>query len=75
MDYQLIIVAIIVAACLVYAGIRIRKALRVKPGDPCYGCALKDACKKNKSKDCKPLLHANVNDAQARRQDKQRRDW
>ena len=43
MDYQLIIVAIIVAACLVYAGIRIRKALRVKPGDPCYGCALKDA--------------------------------
>lgn len=55
MDYQLIIVAIIVAACLVYAGIRIRQALRVKPGDPCYGCALKDACKKKQEQGLQAL--------------------
>lgn len=53
MDIQIVIVIIILVACIVYAGIRIRKALRVKPGDPCYGCALKDACKKRHPDNCK----------------------
>lgn len=71
MDFQLIIVAVVVAACLAYAIQRIRKALRVKAGEPCGGCALKEVCEKNKRKGCRPLPHAN--DAQAQWPDRARR--
>lgn len=45
---QYIIVGIIVLGAISYALYRILKALRVKSGDPCYGCALKQVCKKEK---------------------------
>lgn len=48
MIVQNIIVGIIVALALSYALYKIRKALSVKSGDPCYGCALKKVCKKEK---------------------------
>lgn len=43
---QYIIVGIVVALAFFYALYMIRKALRQKSGDPCYGCALKKVCKK-----------------------------
>lgn len=46
MTIQYIIIALVVATCVAYALWRIRKALSVKSGDPCYGCALKKVCKK-----------------------------
>lgn len=52
MIIQYIILAVVLAACLAYAIWRIKKAISVKSGDPCYGCALKDACLKNK-RNCK----------------------
>lgn len=48
MIIQNIIVGIIVALALSYALYKIRKALSIKSGDPCYGCALKKVCKKEK---------------------------
>lgn len=48
MIVQYIIVGIIIVCALSYAYYRIRKALSVKSGDPCYGCALKQVCKKEK---------------------------
>lgn len=45
---QYIIVGIVVALAFFYALYMIRKALRQKSGDPCYGCALKKVCKKEK---------------------------
>ena len=48
MIVQNIIVGIIVALALSYALYKIRKALSIKSGDPCYGCALKKVCKKEK---------------------------
>ena len=45
---QYIIVGIVVALAFFYALYMIRKALRQKSGDPCYGCALKQVCKKEK---------------------------
>lgn len=48
MIVQYIIVGIVVLGALSYAYCRIRKALSVKSGDPCYGCALKKVCKKEK---------------------------
>jgi hypothetical protein len=45
---QYIIVGIVVALAFFYALYRIRKALGQKSGDPCYGCALKKVCKKEK---------------------------
>ena len=51
---QYIIIAVVLTACIAYALWRIRKALGVKTGDPCYGCALKKACrKKNARQDTK----------------------
>lgn len=46
MTIQYIIIALVVAMCVAYALWRIRKALSVKSGDPCYGCALKKVCRK-----------------------------
>ena len=46
MTIQYIIIALVVATCVAYALWRIRKALSVKSGDPCYGCALKKVCRK-----------------------------
>lgn len=46
MIVQYIIVGIVVLGALSYAYYRIRKALSVKSGDPCYGCALKKVCKR-----------------------------
>lgn len=43
---QYIIIVIVLTACVAYALWRIRKTLSVKAGDPCYGCALKKACRK-----------------------------
>lgn len=43
---QYIIIAVVLTACIAYTLWRIRKALSVKTGDPCYGCALKKACRK-----------------------------
>lgn len=48
MTIQYIILGIILAAAVAYAAYRIVKAMNVKSGDPCYGCALRDACQKNK---------------------------
>lgn len=48
MIVQNIIVGIIVALAFSYALYKIRKALSIKSGDPCYGCALKKVCKKEK---------------------------
>ena len=48
MIVQYIIVGTVVLGALSYAYYRIRKALSVKSGDPCYGCALKKVCKKEK---------------------------
>ncbi len=48
--FQYIIVAIALMACVAYALWRIRKALSVKSGDPCYGCALKKVCKKKSTR-------------------------
>ena len=48
MIVQYIIVGIIVALAFSYALYMIQKALRIKSGDPCYGCALKKVCKKEK---------------------------
>lgn len=48
MVVQYIIVGVIVTIALVYAFLMVRKALSVKSGDPCYGCALKKVCKKEK---------------------------
>ena len=45
---QYIIVGIVVALAFFYALYMIRKALRQKSGNPCYGCALKKVCKKEK---------------------------
>ena len=45
---QYIIVGIVVALAFFYALYMIRRALRQKSGDPCYGCALKKVCKKEK---------------------------
>lgn len=47
---QYIIIAIVLMACVAYALWRIRKALSVKTGDPCYGCALKQVCKKKSTR-------------------------
>ena len=61
MNIQLIVVAVVVAVCVAYAIVRIRKALQVEPGDPCNGCALKEACRRNKGRGCndrKPLPQA-----------------
>lgn len=49
MNVQMIVIAIVLAACLVFAVLRIRKIFKMKAGDPCYGCALKDACQKHKA--------------------------
>lgn len=48
MIVQNIIVGNIVALAFSYALYKIRKALSIKSGDPCYGCALKKVCKKEK---------------------------
>lgn len=45
---QYIILAVVLTVCVVYAVYRAIKALSVKSGNPCYGCALKDACQKSK---------------------------
>lgn len=45
---QYIIVSIIIVLALSYALYMIRKALSVRSGDPCYGCALKKVCTKGK---------------------------
>ena len=45
---QYIILAVVLTACVVYAVYRAIKALRVKSGHPCYGCAMKDECQKSK---------------------------
>ena len=50
MTVQYIIIALILAGCVAYAIWRIRKALSVKTGDPCHGCALKKVCRKKNSK-------------------------
>ena len=47
---QYIIITIVLIACVAYAIWRIRKALSVKTGDPCYGCALKKVCKKKNTR-------------------------
>ncbi len=47
---QYIIITIVLIACVTYALWRIRKALSVKTGDQCYGCALKKVCKKKNSR-------------------------
>ena len=47
MNVQMIVIAIVLAACLVFVVLRILKIF--KAGDPCYGCALKDACQKHKA--------------------------
>lgn len=52
MALQYIVLGIVLTACVAYAIYRAVKALSVKSGDPCYGCALKDACQKyNKRKE------------------------
>lgn len=51
MTIQYIILGAILLACIIYAVWRIKKALSVKSGGPCYGCALKDVCQKNKRRD------------------------
>ncbi len=48
--FQYIIIAFALMACVAYALWRIRKALSVKSGDPCYGCALKKVCKKKSTR-------------------------
>lgn len=47
MVWQYIIICVVLAVSVGYAVWRIYKALHVKPGDPCYGCALKDVCRRN----------------------------
>lgn len=49
MTIQYVIIGVVVAAAIAYAAWRIKKAMSVKSGDPCYGCALKDACVKYKT--------------------------
>lgn len=51
MTLQYIILGVVLAAAVAYSVYRIWKALHVKSGDPCYGCALKDACQKYKKKE------------------------
>lgn len=54
MVIQYFILSAVLLGSVIYAGWRIKKALSVKSGNPCYGCALKDACLKYKKKDyCK----------------------
>ncbi len=48
--FQYIIIAIVLIACVAYALWRIKNALSVKTGDPCYGCALKKVCKKKSTR-------------------------
>lgn len=50
MTIQYIILGVVLAISVGYAIWRIIKALNVKSGDPCYGCALKDACRKKCNK-------------------------
>lgn len=45
-NLQIIIVTIVIVISSIYAVFRIRKALKNKNGT-CYGCPLKDACKKD----------------------------
>lgn len=49
---QLIIVIVVIACAFAYASWRIYKALTAKD-KTCAGCPLKEACNKNKKKDCK----------------------
>lgn len=50
MTIQYIILGVVLTASIGYAVWRIKKALSIKSGDSCYGCALKDACRKNCNK-------------------------
>lgn len=47
MTLQYIITGAVLSCCLIYAGWRIHKALKIKSGDHCTGCTLKDACRKD----------------------------
>lgn len=55
---QYIILAVVLTVSVVYAVYRAIKALSVKSGDPCYGCALKDACQKSKVRHQHHLRHS-----------------
>lgn len=52
MTVQYIIIGVVVAASVAYAAWRIKKAMDMRSGDPCHGCALKDACLRNR-RDCR----------------------
>lgn len=47
MIVQYIIIGVILAICIIYAAWRIHKAMKIKAGDPCSGCALRKACRKD----------------------------
>lgn len=49
MTIQYAIIFIVLALCIAYAVWRIHKALKIKSGDPCDGCALKKVCRKDLS--------------------------
>lgn len=50
MIIQYIIIVIVLLISIAYAVWRIHKALKVKSGDPCYGCALRKVCRKDLTK-------------------------